>query len=185
MKAGDGTILATSPPYTRFIKSGVDYAIVSPGMPHADMWVQELLKHEIPCVVADYLVEYVCKPGYLLDRHVLYNTNAWAEESFKRVQSRAEEVVEEAFTGEDGDDASCGGGSDIPCVVCGSGERGEVMLICGNESGSVGCGIGTHIECCNPPLESVPEDDWFCPNCSWSKNSTKSSKKRKKGRSSK
>ncbi|XP_068311924.1 BRCT domain-containing protein At4g02110 [Pyrus communis] len=185
MKAGDGTIFATSPPYTRFLKSGIDYAIVSPGMPRADMWVQELLKHEIPCVVADYLVEYVCKPGYPLDRHVLYNTNAWAEKSFERVQSRAEEVVEEAFTGGDGDDASCGGGSDIPCVVCGSGERGEVMLICGNESGSVGCGIGTHIECCNPPLESVPKDDWFCPNCSWSKNSTKSSKKRKKGRSSK
>ncbi|KAB2605063.1 BRCT domain-containing protein, partial [Pyrus ussuriensis x Pyrus communis] len=181
MKAGDGTILATSPPYTRFLKSGVDYAIVSPGMPHADMWVQELLKHEIPCVVADYLVEYVCKPGHRLDRHVLYNTNAWAEKSFERVQSRAKDMVGEAFTGEDGDDSSCGGGSDIACVVCGCGERGEVMLICGNESGSVGCGIGTHIECCSPPLESIPEDDWFCPNCSWSKNSTKSSKKRKKG----
>ncbi|RXH84451.1 hypothetical protein DVH24_027350 [Malus domestica] len=181
MKAGDGTILATSPPYTRFLKSGVDYAIVSPGMPRADMWVQELLKHEIPCVVADYLVEYVCKPGHRLDRHVLYNTNAWAEKSFERVQSRAEDMVEEAFTGEDGDDSSCSDGSDIACVVCGCGERGEVMLICGNEIGSVGCGIGTHIECCNPPLESVPEDDWFCPNCSWSKNSTKSSKKRKMG----
>ncbi|KAM1534514.1 hypothetical protein PS1_008278 [Malus domestica] len=181
MKAGDGTILATSPPYTRFLKSGVDYAIVSPGMPRADMWVQELLKHEIPCVVADYLVEYVCKPGHRLDRHVLYNTNAWAEKSFERVQSRAEDMVEEAFTGEDGDDSSCSDGSDIACVVCGCGERGEVMLICGNEIVSVGCGIGTHIECCNPPLESVPEDDWFCPNCSWSKNSTKSSKKRKMG----
>ncbi|KAM1207767.1 hypothetical protein COP2_008565 [Malus domestica] len=181
MKAGDGTILATSPPYTRFLKSGVDYAIVSPGMPRADMWVQELLKHEVPCVVADYLVEYVCKPGHRLDRHVLYNTNAWAEKSFERVQSRAEDMVEEAFTGEDGDDSSCGDGSDIACVVCGCGERGEVMLICGNEIGSVGCGIGTHIECCNPPLESVPEDDWFGPNCSWSKNSTKSSKKRKMG----
>ena len=31
VRAGDGTILATSPSYTRFLKSGVDYAIISPG----------------------------------------------------------------------------------------------------------------------------------------------------------
>ncbi|KAG6593231.1 BRCT domain-containing protein, partial [Cucurbita argyrosperma subsp. sororia] len=30
VKAGDGTILATSPPYTKFLKSGVDLAVVSP-----------------------------------------------------------------------------------------------------------------------------------------------------------
>lgn len=183
VKAGDGTILATCPPYTRFLNSGVDFAIVSPGMPRVDMWVQEFLKHEIPCVVADYLVEYVCKPGYPLERHVLYNTHAWAEKSFDCLQSKAEEVlvvVEEEEvdpTVTPGDDS---GSSDIPCVVCGSCDRGEVMLICGNESGSVGCGIGTHIDCCSPPLEDVPEGDWFCPKCS---SNTNPSKKRKKGKS--
>ncbi|CAL9024027.1 unnamed protein product [Prunus brigantina] len=178
VKAGDGTILATCPPYTRFLDSGVDFAIVSPGMPRVDMWVQEFLKHEIPCVATDYLVEYVCKPGYPLERHVLHNTHAWAENSFGRLQRRAEEIVEDIFAPRDNS-----GSSDIPCVVCGSVERGEVMMICGNESGSVGCGVGTHIDCCNPPLEDVLEGDWFCPKCSRSKNSTSSSKKSKNGKS--
>ncbi|KAG6575781.1 BRCT domain-containing protein, partial [Cucurbita argyrosperma subsp. sororia] len=96
VKAGDGTILATSPPYTRFLNSGVDFAVVSPGMPRADMWVQEFLNNEISCVAADYLVEYVCKPGYPLDKHVLYNTHAWAEKSFGNLQSRAEVSKDES-----------------------------------------------------------------------------------------
>ncbi|GMI69462.1 hypothetical protein HRI_000615500 [Hibiscus trionum] len=180
VKAGDGDLLATSPPYTRFLKSGVDFAVVSPGMPRVDMWVQEFLKHEVPCVVADYLVEYVCKPGYSLDRHVLYNTHEWAEKSFTNMTRRAEEIVE-VLTPESPNDTE---GNDITCQVCGSGERGEVMLICGDDNGSVGCGIGTHIDCCDPPLDAVPEEDWFCPKCSRNSiDNTKSSGKRKKGAS--
>lgn len=170
MKAGDGTILATSPPYTRFLSSGVDYAIVSPGMPRVDLWVQEFMRHEIPCIVADYLVEYVCKPGYSLERHVLYNTQAWAERSFANLLSKAEDIVEDLTPSDD-----CSN-DDTACKVCGSHDRGEVMLICGDESGSVGCGIGMHIDCCDPPLENIPEEDWFCPNCS---NSNSSPKRRK------
>ncbi|KAL9261435.1 BRCT domain-containing protein [Drosera capensis] len=49
VKAGDGTILATSPSYTRFLKSELDFVIVSPGMSHGDEWIQEFLQHEIPC----------------------------------------------------------------------------------------------------------------------------------------
>ncbi|GLU16776.1 hypothetical protein SLE2022_331910 [Rubroshorea leprosula] len=177
VKAGDGTILATSPPYSRFLKSGIDFAVVSPGMPCDDIWVQEFLKHEIPCVTADYLVEYVCKPGYPLERHVLYNTQAWAEKSFANLVSRANETVQDLCTPPDNHQSH-----DIACQVCGSYDRGEAMLICGKESGSLGCGIGTHIDCCNPPLEAVPED-WFCPECSSeSRNNLNSSKKRKKGK---
>ncbi|KAJ1402419.1 Zinc finger, PHD-type [Sesbania bispinosa] len=175
VKAGDGTILATSPPYTRFLGTGIDYAIVSPGMPRVDLWVQEFLKHEIPCVVADYLVEYVCKPGFSLERHVLYGTHTWAERSFAKLQSRAEEIIEELIAPEDGND------NDITCQVCGSRDRGDVMLICGDESGSVGCGIGTHIDCCDPPLTDVPEEDWFCPKCSSTKNCSNNPRKKKKG----
>ncbi|XP_022759669.1 BRCT domain-containing protein At4g02110-like [Durio zibethinus] len=181
VKAGDGTILATSPPYTRFLKSGVDFAVVSPGMPRVDSWVQDFLKHEIPCIVADYLVEYVCKAGYSLDRHVLYNSHEWAEKSFSNLRSRAEEIVEDVTTPQPPDDC---GSNDVACQVCGSRERGDAMLICGDESGSVGCGVGIHIDCCDPPLEDVPEEDWFCPKCSQrSRNSTTPSKKRKKGTS--
>ncbi|KAF8006657.1 hypothetical protein BT93_K0842 [Corymbia citriodora subsp. variegata] len=173
VKAGDGAILATSPPYDRFLNTRVDFAIISPGMPRVDVWVQEFLKHEIPCIVADYLVEYVCKPGYSLEKHVLYGTHTWAEKSFSRLQSKAGEVVN--VTPPDG-------GSDICCQVCHSCDKGEVMLICGDESGSVGCGIGTHIDCCDPPLKAVPEEDWLCPRCIQSANkTTKSAPKRKRG----
>lgn len=160
VKAGDGIILATSPPYTRFLKSNVDFAIVSPGMPKVDSWVLEFLRHEIPCVAADYLVEYICKPGYPLKMHVLYNTHSWAEKSYANLLRRSEEIIT--------DDCSPPEESinDISCSVCGLNDRGEVMLMCGDEDGSVGCGIGTHIDCCNPPLEAVPEGDWFCTKCS-------------------
>ncbi|CAJ2629052.1 unnamed protein product [Trifolium pratense] len=178
VKAGDGTILATSPPYTRFLDSGVDYALVSPGMPHVDLWVQEFLKHEIPCVVPDYLVEYVCKPGLSLERHVLYGTHAWADRSFAKLQSKAEEIIEEVIPTKDYNDDD---DDDVACQVCGSQERGDVMLICGDESGSVGCGVGTHIDCCNPPLTVVPEEDWFCPKCSGTQKCSQNPSKRKKG----
>ncbi|KAK4273262.1 hypothetical protein QN277_021700 [Acacia crassicarpa] len=172
VKAGDGTILATSPPYTRFLDAGIDFAIVSPGMPRVDMWVQEFLKHEIPCVLADYLVEYVCKPGFSLEKHVLYGTHAWAERSFANLQRKAEEIIEDPPEIDDNDAA---------CQVCGSRDRGDVMLICGDESGSVGCGVGIHIDCCDPPLKDVPEEDWFCPKCTETRNCSSSNKKRKKG----
>ncbi|XP_043710608.1 BRCT domain-containing protein At4g02110-like [Telopea speciosissima] len=175
LKAGDGTIVATSPPYTRFLKSGVDFAIVSPGMPRVDLWVQEFLRHEIPCVLADYLVEYVCRPGYSLERHVLYNTHAWAEKSFANLQSRLEEIIEVSTPSDSTED--------LTCQVCGSRDRGDVMMICGDEGGSKGCGIGMHIDCCDPPLEDVPEEDWFCSKCSV-KDSTRTPKSTKRKRPS-
>ncbi|XP_050237883.1 BRCT domain-containing protein At4g02110 [Mercurialis annua] len=174
VKAGDGTILATSPPYTRFLASGVDYAIISPGMPRVDIWVQEFLRHEIPCVAADYLVEYVCKPGYSLDKHVLYSTHAWAEKSFANLSTKALGLAEDLTPSDDSNITD-----DIACEVCGSRDRGDVMLVCGDESGSVGCGVGMHMDCCNPPLESIPDEDWFCANCS----SKSSNSKRRKGTS--
>ncbi|XP_010556700.1 PREDICTED: BRCT domain-containing protein At4g02110 [Tarenaya hassleriana] len=173
VKSGDGTILATAPPYRRFLNSDTDFAVISPGMPRVDAWIQEFLNHEIPCVLADYLVEYICKPGYPLDKHVLYNTHKWAEQSFNKLQrSSEEEVVEEEVASPSGHSE----GDDIACVVCGRSDREEVMLICGDEKNSRGCGIGTHMDCCDPPMARVPEHDWFCPQCS---DSTPKKKTRK------
>ncbi|OWM80069.1 BRCT domain-containing protein At4g02110 [Punica granatum] len=171
VKAGDGTILATSPPYNRFLSKGVDFAIVGPGMPKEDIWVQEFLKHEIPCVLADYLVEYVCKPGEPLEKHVLYNTHAWAESSFSRLQRKAEEIVVPESSDNSGD---------LSCAVCGSTDRGDVMLVCGDDTGTIGCGIGTHIDCCDPPLKAVPEEDWLCPVCSGGRDSYSNSGMKRK-----
>lgn len=39
VKAGDGAVLATSPPYTRFLDSGVDFAVVSESISRTDAWV--------------------------------------------------------------------------------------------------------------------------------------------------
>ncbi|XP_060174674.1 BRCT domain-containing protein At4g02110-like [Lycium barbarum] len=177
VKAGDGIILATSPPYSRFLESGVDFAIVSEVMPRCDKWVQEFLRHEIPCVLPDYLVTYVCKPGFTLNNYVQYNTHAWAEKSLKKHVSRLEEIVEEEMVSSDDNS------NDIACQVCGSPDREEVMLICGDESGSRGCGIGMHVDCCDPPLECVPEEDWFCPECSKNKSNTSTKRKSRKGTS--
>lgn len=180
VKAGDGTILATSPPYTRFLKSEIDFAIVSPGMPRVDLWVQEFLRHKIPCVVPDYLVEYVCKPGYSLERHVQYNTHAWAEKSLAKLINQSEEIVQDLLNLTPPDNQNI---DDQKCQVCGLHERGEVMLICGDESGSIGCGVGTHIDCCDPPLTEVPAEDWFCSECRESLSRINPSKRTKKSNS--
>lgn len=188
VKAGDGIILATSPPYTRFLNSGVDYAVVSPSMPNTDIWVQEILRHEVPCVVADYLVEYVCKPGYSLERHVLYKTHAWAEKSVANLLRLSEEIVTETSPSPDENSGDIDIDiDDLCCTVCGLQDRAEVMLICGDENGTVGCGIGTHIDCCDPPLNAIPEEDWFCPKCSnrGTSNVTVKNKRVKKSSSSK
>jgi len=58
-------------------------------------------------------------------------------------------------------------------------ERGDMMLICGDETGSVGCGVGTHFDCCDPPLAAIPEEDWFCPKCRTQKCSKKANKRKK------
>lgn len=166
VRAGDGTILATSPPYTRFLNSGVDFAVVSASMPSADAWVQEFVSHNIPCVSTDYLVEYICncKPGYPLDRHVLFRTNDLANKSLDKLLKKQQEVAtDKPEPLEDGDP------DDLSCSVCGRMDRGEVMLICGDEDGAAGCGVGMHIDCCDPPLEAVPDDDWLCPKCDVSK----------------
>lgn len=152
VKAGDGTILATSPSYIRVLKSDIDFAIVAPGIPRDDAWIQEFLKHKIPCVSADYLVEYVCKPGYSLDKHVQYNTHSWAEVSLKKLVKRSEEAEEMTPSG-DGNSSG-----NISCNVCGSDNAREAMVICR-------CRVGIHTGFCNPPLEDVPKEAWRCSEC--------------------
>jgi topoisomerase (DNA) II binding protein 1 len=138
-------------------------------MPSADAWVQQFISHDIPCITADYLVEYVCKHGHPLDRHVLFNTNDLANKSLKKLLQNQQEVATDVLKPqEDGDP------DDLSCSACGSTDRGEVMLICGNEDGSTGCGVGMHIDCCDPPLEAVPEHDWLCPQCEMPKATKKS-----------
>uniref|UniRef100_A0ACD5Y5A2 Uncharacterized protein n=1 Tax=Avena sativa TaxID=4498 RepID=A0ACD5Y5A2_AVESA len=165
LRAGDGTILATSPPYTRVLKHDVSFAVVSADMPSTDTWVQEFMKHNIPCVSADYLVEYVCKPGHPLNKHVLFSMHDLADESLQKLKRYKQDELG-AGTGEA---TTEGGDSDPSCSTCGSSNReGALMLICSGSQGSrAGCGAGMHVDCWNPSPEAAaaPDGDWLCPKC--------------------
>uniref|UniRef100_A0A0G4F6F4 RING-type domain-containing protein n=1 Tax=Chromera velia CCMP2878 TaxID=1169474 RepID=A0A0G4F6F4_9ALVE len=61
-------------------------------------------------------------------------------------------------------------GGDLPdaldavrCLVCGSNDREEVLLICDRDA--FGCLGACHMDCLSPPLPEVPEGEWLCPRC--------------------
>ncbi|XP_034542513.1 PHD and RING finger domain-containing protein 1 isoform X2 [Notolabrus celidotus] len=45
------------------------------------------------------------------------------------------------------------------CEVCGGSDREDRLLLCD------GCDAGYHMECLTPPIDSVPVEEWFCPEC--------------------
>ncbi|XP_067850374.1 PHD and RING finger domain-containing protein 1 [Heptranchias perlo] len=45
------------------------------------------------------------------------------------------------------------------CEVCGRSDREDSLLLCD------GCDSGYHLDCLNPPLRTVPVEEWFCPEC--------------------
>lgn len=49
------------------------------------------------------------------------------------------------------------------CNICGEANPEEELLICDNFCKS--CASTIHIKCLDPPLQKVPEGDWFCPVC--------------------
>lgn len=49
------------------------------------------------------------------------------------------------------------------CNICGEANPEEELLICDNFCKS--CASTIHIKCLDPPLQKVPEGDWFCPAC--------------------
>ncbi|KAF3962457.1 hypothetical protein CMV_013031 [Castanea mollissima] len=50
--------------------------------------------------------------------------------------------------------------SDVSCEQCGSGERGDELLLCDK------CDKGFHMKCVRPIVVRVPIGSWLCPNCS-------------------
>ena len=46
------------------------------------------------------------------------------------------------------------------CEVCHQSDREDRMLLCD------GCDCGYHLECLTPPMNEVPMEEWFCPECS-------------------
>ncbi|GJN10610.1 hypothetical protein PR202_ga28718 [Eleusine coracana subsp. coracana] len=172
IRAGDGVILATSPPYTRLFKSNVDFAVVSQGIPSVDAWVQEFVRHKIPCISADYLVEYVCKPGYSLTKHVLFDMHDLAEKSLENLLNNQQDGI----TGESAEGCE----TDVACSTCGSNDLDRPMLICGSDRNATGCGVRVHVDCCRPPFEAAaPAGEWLCNKCDVSKPAKKAKKSAK------
>ena len=58
-------------------------------------------------------------------------------------------------------------GEDLQCELCHSPDDSADMLLCDS------CDTGWHMKCLLPPLTEVPEDNWFCPNCSNKGNNSK------------
>lgn len=46
------------------------------------------------------------------------------------------------------------------CYVCESGDNTNILLVCDQCVKSC-----CHIYCLNPPLEFIPEDEWYCDFC--------------------
>ncbi|VEN44596.1 unnamed protein product [Callosobruchus maculatus] len=45
------------------------------------------------------------------------------------------------------------------CCVCGGKEDWDSTILCDE------CDDGYHLTCLKPPLESVPDEEWYCPEC--------------------
>lgn len=48
---------------------------------------------------------------------------------------------------------------EAPCVICNTDTNPHHLVVC------EGCNQLTHLHCMTPPLESIPEGDYFCPSC--------------------
>lgn len=48
---------------------------------------------------------------------------------------------------------------ELACKKCENMSNPEWILLCDE------CNAGWHTTCLNPPLTSIPQGDWFCPNC--------------------
>lgn len=62
-------------------------------------------------------------------------------------------------------------GNDTGCLICGNDDDHNNLMLC------EGCNDEYHIYCLDPPLASVPHDDWYCGKCT---AKTTQQKKRKK-----
>ncbi|XP_070831693.1 bromodomain adjacent to zinc finger domain protein 2B isoform X2 [Chaetodon trifascialis] len=47
----------------------------------------------------------------------------------------------------------------VHCQLCQKGDNEELLLLCD------GCDKGCHTYCHKPKITTVPDGDWFCPNC--------------------
>ena len=62
----------------------------------------------------------------------------------------------------EGEDSGPSVPEELECEMCRKPTEADVMLLCSK------CQAGYHIFCLDPPLQAVPEGDWFCPKHAFS-----------------
>lgn len=45
------------------------------------------------------------------------------------------------------------------CHICGGKNEWDKIILCDE------CDLGYHTTCLSPPVETIPDDDWYCPTC--------------------
>lgn len=46
------------------------------------------------------------------------------------------------------------------CITCNINDRPEFMLVCDHCNYNI-----SHIQCLSPPIDYIPEEDWYCGDC--------------------
>ena len=85
----------------------------------------------------------------------------------KKEKEEMKEEEEEEKEVEEEEGSEYGSGEDdehimnLKCELCGRGDDDEQMLLCDGPE----CNRGYHTYCIFPPLDEIPEEDWFCDQC--------------------
>ncbi len=56
---------------------------------------------------------------------------------------------------------------DTACEACHSADNADIMILCDK------CNRGYHTSCLSPPMEAIPEEEWFCQKCESKRSQTK------------
>jgi len=83
----------------------------------------------------------------------------------KKEKEEMKEEEEEEVEEEEGSEYGSGEDDEhimnLKCELCGRGDDDEQMLLCDGPE----CNRGYHTYCIFPPLDEIPEEDWFCDQC--------------------
>ncbi|VDI70252.1 PHD and RING finger domain-containing protein 1, partial [Mytilus galloprovincialis] len=79
--------------------------------------------------------------------HLILAKHAYGDKVYEKIPVKDKKIDDE----EDEDPTYC--------EICGRCDREDRLLLCD------GCDQGYHCECLNPPLQEIPVEEWFCPDC--------------------
>lgn len=93
---------------------------------------------------------------YKIEKPILISERNLIDEQTKKLNYRRRKTAVMCKTCLDDKTKKC---RDCGCCVCSGKQNPREIILCDE------CDKAYHINCLIPPLEAVPEDDWYCPNC--------------------